>query len=150
MAVGMSVSVGVGLAVGVEVTVGTGVGSTTRFWARRLTKTATAPMARISTNNPSASGRLSVISGMREAWMAFSAFLTAFGSGLAPKSVPQTRQRVAFSLRRVPQVGQIFVFCCETFSGLIRAGIIPSNLGGDFRRPAAFPIRKTISLLQFR
>jgi len=27
--------------------------------------------------------------------------------------VPHTRQRVAFSLKRVPQVGQTLVFCCE-------------------------------------
>jgi hypothetical protein len=36
-----------------------------------------------------------------------------FGAAVAASSVPHTRQRVAFSLKRVPQVGQTLVFCVE-------------------------------------
>jgi len=42
------------------------------------------------------------------------------------KSVPHTGQRTAVSDRRVPQVGQTWVFC-DGVSGLIRAKIIPQN-----------------------
>ncbi|PWB71744.1 MAG: hypothetical protein C3F07_13365 [Anaerolineales bacterium] len=63
-------------------------------------------------NAPSAAGRLRVISGMRLACIPDSAFLD-FGAAFAVNSVPHTRQRVAFSLKRVPQVGQTFVFCEE-------------------------------------
>lgn len=62
---------------------------------------------------PSAAGRLRRISGMRLACTDFSAFLAAFGAGCGLNSVPQTRQRVAFSLKRVPQVGQTFVLLLE-------------------------------------
>jgi hypothetical protein len=40
----------------------------------------------------------------------FSAFFAAGAALLAVRSAPQTRQRVALSLKRVPQVGQILVF----------------------------------------
>ena len=62
---------------------------------------------------PKAAGRLRRISGMRLACTDFSAFLTTFGAGCALNSVPQTRQRIAFSLKRVPQVGQTFVLLLE-------------------------------------
>jgi hypothetical protein len=70
---------------------------------------------------------------MRLARTSRSARLITLGSGrdgedevddAPPNSVPHTRQRAAFSLRRVPQVGQILVFCEEVDSGLIRAEII--------------------------
>jgi hypothetical protein len=50
---------------------------------------------------------------MRLACTDFSAFFTTFGAGCALNSVPQTRHREAFSLKRVPQVGQIFVLLLE-------------------------------------
>jgi len=58
-----------------------------------------------------ATGKLRVISGM---WLPRSA-LDALPetSTLAASSPPQTRQRVALSLRRVPQVGQSFVEVAE-------------------------------------
>jgi hypothetical protein len=80
---------------------------------------------------PTAAGSVSVISGMRLACTDRSAFRTTFGSGRGENSVPHTRQRVALSLRRVPQVGQIFVLF-EVLSGLIRAEIIPSNFLAHF------------------
>jgi hypothetical protein len=56
-------------------------------------------------------------------------FVVAF----AVSSVPQTRQRVALSLSRVPQVGQICDFCVEG-SWSIREKIIPLNLRPEFAR----------------
>jgi hypothetical protein len=70
---------------------------------------------------------------MRLACTDRSAFLAALGSGFAPNSVPQTRQRVAFSLNLVPQVGQTFVLVDEG-SGLIRGRIIPSKEKALFLR----------------
>jgi hypothetical protein len=67
---------------------------------------------------PSAAGKLKVTTGIRLACTDFSTFFAALGSGFAVNSVPQTRQRVAFSLKRVPQVGQIFVLV-ELVSRLI-------------------------------
>ena len=78
--------------------------------ARKLKYTTDAPINRMTANAPNANGRLNVISGIRLAVMppvsAFFDFVAAF----AVSSVPHTRQRVAFSLRRVPQVGQICDF----------------------------------------
>lgn len=74
-----------------------------------------APNPRIRTINPSASGRLSFNSGKR-------GLATGFaweGLDVTEKLRPQTRQRVAFSLNRVPQVGQTFVGEVFEFSGLI-------------------------------
>jgi hypothetical protein len=61
------------------------------------------------TNAPSAAGRLSVTSGMRLACIPVSVFLD-FGAAFAVSSVPHTGHLVAFSLKRVPQVGQTLVF----------------------------------------
>ena len=66
-----------------------------------------APRARNKASRPMATGKLRVISGIRLprmgllAWPAPSPFLA--------NSLPHTRQRVASSLRRVPQVGQSLV-----------------------------------------
>ena len=68
---------------------------------------------------PTAAGRLKVTTGIRLACTDFSTFFTAFNSGFAPNSVPHTRQRIALSLKRVPQVGQTFVLL-ELVSRLIR------------------------------
>lgn len=76
---------------------------------RRLKYTAAAPISRITASAPRAAGRLNVISGMRLACMPVSAFFD-FVAAFAVSSVPQTKQRVALSLRRVPQVGQICDF----------------------------------------
>jgi hypothetical protein len=67
---------------------------------------------------PTAAGKLKVTTGIRLACTDFSTFLAAFGSGFALNSVPHTRQRIALSLKRVPQVGQIFVLL-ELVSRLI-------------------------------
>jgi hypothetical protein len=128
VAVGMGVfvaaSVGVRVAVNVRVTVGVGPFAGARGVLppvrRKTRKTSAAPTTRNSANRPSAAGRLNVISGIRLAWMAAG----LFGSTLALSSVPQTRQRVAVSASRVPQVGQIFVVDVGV-SGLIPDDIIP-------------------------
>ena len=114
VAVGVSVGVGVSTAENAASSFGT---------AKNVM--AAAMMITIA-STPTAAGRLKRISGMRLARTDFSAFLTTFGSGRALNSVPQTRQRAAFSLRRVPQVGQTFVLL-EEGSRVIRAKIIPSN-----------------------
>jgi hypothetical protein len=49
-------------------------------------------------------------------------FLDLFVSAVDLSSLPHTRQRVAFSLKRVPQVGQSFVTAVGV-SGLIEAGL---------------------------
>ena len=71
------------------------------------------PTERTMNNNPSASGRLSVISGSRCERTAFD-FLVAAD---IVKVLPQTKQRLAFSLKRVPHVGQLLEGVL--FSGLI-------------------------------
>ena len=62
-----------------------------------------------ATSAASAAGKLSVTSGMRLACTTVSAFF-ALVAAFVLSSVPHTRQRVAFSLRRVPHVGQICDF----------------------------------------
>ena len=75
----------------------------------RIKYTTNAPINKTATNAPSAIGKLRVISGMRLAPIPVSAFFD-FVAAFAVSSVPQTRQRVAFSLKRVPHVGQICDF----------------------------------------
>src|SRR5512138_942382 len=143
MGVGRSVSVGVRLAVGVSLGLGMAVGSVMVGPAmpeRRAKYTTTAPMTTNTTSRPSAAGNPSVISGMRVAWTDFSAWRATLGAGAVPSTVPQTRQRVAFSLNRVPQVGQIFVFDCDGVSRVIRAKIIHhGRLGSPRRMPGGKP-----------
>ncbi len=95
---------GVRVVVGVTVTVAVGVGWTTCPVWFNMVNTAAAPMARIRTINPSATGRLRVISGMRGPWIDF-----AEVAAVGVSERPHTRHREAFSLTRVPQVGQTFV-----------------------------------------
>ena len=125
VAVGISVAgrvaVGGWVAVGVSVDVAVSTESKVVPAGRRLRNEKYAmDAATIMTtaSTPTAAGKLKVIAGMRLACTDLSLFLTTFGSGLALNSVPQTRQRVAFSLRRVPQVGHIFVLLVVD-SGLI-------------------------------
>ena len=117
----MGASVGKGVMVDVGVIVAVAVGLPTAVGVmicvpptptRKPKYTTAAPTSRINTSAPSAAGRLSLTSGMRLACMPVSTFFD-FGAAFAVSSVPHTRQRVAFSLKRVPQVGQTFVFCCE-------------------------------------
>ena len=105
MAVAGSVAVGVSDGVGVSTT------SKVPFGAfARNEKNATDAATMITTARiPTAAGKLKVTRGMRLACTDFSTFFAALGSGLAVNSVPHTKQRVAFSLKRVPQVGQTFV-----------------------------------------
>src|SRR5688572_13344918 len=139
VSVGINVWVGASVPVGVIVPVADGVTSTVDSVrvvpvrpACRLKYTAAAPINIIVTSAPNAAGRLSVISGIRLAWTFVSAFFD-FVVAFAVSSVPHTRQRVAFSLRRVPQVGHTFVFCDEG-SWSIRAEIIPLNPFHPFER----------------
>ena len=112
MSVGAKVSVGVGVIVTVPVGVPASVGGVKVVPLTpelRIKYTTNAPINKTATSAPSAIGRLRVISGMRLAPIPDSAFFD-FVAALAVSSVPQTRQRVAFSLKRVPQVGQICDF----------------------------------------
>ena len=123
---GVIVAASVGVSEAVIVGVKVGVPSAAEAMAprpmtRMITKTKAAPMIRNTVRSPNAAGRLRVISGM---WLARTV-LAFLGSTVGWSSVPQTRQRVAFSARRVPQVGQTFVIGVDGFSGLIRGKIIP-------------------------
>src|SRR6266545_2088691 len=112
MAVGASVTVEVGVIVAVSVGVPTAVGGVIVAPLTpelRIKYTIKAPINKTATNAPSAIGRLRVISGMRLACIPDSAFFD-FAAAFALNSVPHTKQRVAFSLKRVPQVGQICDF----------------------------------------
>ena len=85
---------------------------------------AAAPITRKPASIAKATGRLRVTSGIRDPWTAFSDF--AFDLGVTVNSVPQTTQRVAFSARRVPQVGQSLVV---VFSGLITRALYHEGRG---------------------
>jgi hypothetical protein len=128
VAVGEGVMVGIN--VGVEV-----IGSSkapTGALARIEKKAIAAAMMTTTSSAPTAAGKLNVITGIRLACTAFSAFLTTRGSGRALNSAPHTRQRAAFSLSRVPQVGHTFVLLGDD-SMLIRIKIIPLNNCGIFQ-----------------
>lgn len=78
----------------------------------------------ISTNAmiPSATGRLRVISGIRVPWID----LLFFAFSVVVILVPHTGQREAFSLKRVPQVGQSLVGLVSGLIGFLYQGeIIP-------------------------
>ena len=109
----VEVAVGVRVAVEVSVAVGVGVKSTTISGAPRAKAyTAPPPMAISRMNNPIARGRLKDKVGIRGPRTEESVSL--LGVAVEVITRPQTRQRVAFSLRRVPQVGHtlwdVFVF----------------------------------------
>jgi hypothetical protein len=72
--------------------------------------------------NPSAAGSESVKEGMRLPWTVLIDFVSAEGV----ISAPHTRQRVAVSLSRVPQVGQILVL---VVSGLIAPALYHDQRG---------------------
>ena len=112
MRVGNGVSVAVAVIVAVTVGVPASVGTVSVVLVMpelRTRYTTNAPISRITTSAPKATGRLSVISGIRLASIPDSAFFD-FVAAFVFNSVPHTRQRVAFSLKRVPQVGQICDF----------------------------------------
>jgi hypothetical protein len=69
-----------------------------------------APTTRNKANNPSATGKLRVTSGIRAAWMDGSDLFGVPALALPLRSAPHTGQRVAVSDKRVPQVGQACVF----------------------------------------
>jgi hypothetical protein len=110
-----SVEVGVSDGVGVSLLSNVPAGARERNEKNAMDAATIITTARI----PTAAGKLKVIAGMRLACTDFSTFFTALSSGLALNSVPHTRQRIALSLRRVPQVGQTFVLL-ELVSRLIR------------------------------
>ena len=68
--------------------------------------TSVAPMAMNRAIKPRAMGRFSVMTGMRPPWTALAGLEDLLE---LVRSVPQTRQRGASSLNRVPQVGHNFV-----------------------------------------
>lgn len=119
--VGERVMVGVKEAVGVVVAVAVGVTATTSlpagFNARLATpgmrRTMAAPIKISNNSKPRNPGKLRVISGMRGPWTGLAGAVGVAGVRLAP----HTRQRVAFSLRRVPQFGHVF-------EGLVVSGLI--------------------------
>ena len=102
---GVKVIVGVGLCskVGVKVTVGVASGAAIWPEPRRTRKMIPPPMARRMMSKPIANGKLSVSSGSFWERTVF-AFLVSLE---IEKVRPHTRHLVAFSLRRVPQVGQV-------------------------------------------
>lgn len=81
-------------------------------------------MIMTTTSTPTAAGKLNVTCGKRLACTDFSVFFTTLAWGCTVNSVPHTRQRTAFSLRRVPQVGQTFVLLLEEDSIFIRKDYI--------------------------
>ena len=105
VAVAGRVEVGVSDGVGVSTTSKVPFGALARNEKNAMDAATMITTARI----PTAAGKLKVTRGMRLACTDFSTFFAALGSGFAVNSVPHTKQRVAFSLRRVPQVGQTFV-----------------------------------------
>ena len=109
-------NVAVGVSDGVGVIAGSKVPS--GALARNRKNTMTAATTITTATMPTAAGRLNVTTGIRLACTDFSTFFAALGSGFALNSVPHTRQRVALSLKRVPQVGQTFVLL-ELVSSLI-------------------------------
>ena len=140
MGEGIGVNEAISVGVSAAVIVGVSVGVACVLWEmlpvglvmRSTTKTKTAPTIRNTASRPSAAGKLNVISGIRLALTPAGFFASTVGWS----SVPQTRQRVAFSARRVPQVGQIFVLGVDVVSGLIRDKIIPCSKGVKTHRLA--------------
>lgn len=114
IAVGSSVGDGVMVAVAVVVIVGVTVGVVTRPADCRITKTNAAPKPSTRTTSAIAAGRLIFSSGS----LGFCIWVLTAGFMVGVKVRPQTRQRVAFSLNLVPQVGQVFGLGA-LFSGLI-------------------------------
>lgn len=110
--VGINVAVAGWVSVGVALGVAVSAVSKVPGGALALREKNTMAAATMTTtaSAPTAAGKLMVTTGIRLACTDFSTFLAAFGSGLALNSVPHTRQRIAFSLKRVPHVGQTFVF----------------------------------------
>lgn len=128
--VGVKVGVGVVVIVGVVVGDGTGVGSNTRPVDWRVKKTAAAPTVMNKANKPRATGRLRVSSGI---------FVPCTGLGVfeamaAPNSVPQTTHLTAFSLTRVPHVGQIFDVDAD-LSGVISLFLMMTHYTSFITRP---------------
>ena len=109
VALGSSVPVGVIVAVAVGDTTAVGFCSLPPIPACKLKYTTAAPINKMITSAPNAAGNVSVISGMRLACTVESVFFD-FVAAFAVSSVPHTKQRVAVSVRRVPQVGQICDF----------------------------------------
>jgi hypothetical protein len=96
------------MVVGVSVTVlvGTAVGGVTDPVARSAKNVMIAPTAKTRINNPSAMGRLRVISGNRGS-LTPEVFVLVDAAGWT-RFRPQTEHLVAVSLTREPQVGHNF------------------------------------------
>ena len=119
-AVGAIVGEGVLVLVGANVIVGVAVGAATLPVDCRIRKTRAAPSPRIRMIKPMAAGRLNFSSGNLGPWIGLAVTL-AFC--LAVNERPHTRQRVAFSLRRVPHVGHTLLVEVVD-SGLIISSIL--------------------------
>jgi hypothetical protein len=106
--VGKGVIVAVDVAVAVEVTVAASVGRTTASGVCRCRAkyTMIAPIPRNKANKPIAAGRDKVIEGIR---LPSTTLDDCEAFSVIVRSAPQTRQRVASSFTRVPQVGHNFM-----------------------------------------
>lgn len=118
--VGSRVGVGVLVLVGVRVMVGVAVGVVTLPVPWRIRKTRAAPNPRTRMTKPIAAGKLSFNSGNFGACTGLDDTVLLFP---VEKVLPQTRQRVALSLKRVPQVGHTLVLVVVC-SGLIFPSIL--------------------------
>jgi hypothetical protein len=103
---GSGVRVNVGVIEGVMV--GERVGSMAGAAVRLIIRNTDATLTNTNkTSNPITAGNPRVISGIRVPWTALD-FREGLSSEVMDSSVPQTKQRVASKLSRVPQVGHNF------------------------------------------
>jgi hypothetical protein len=115
---GVLVGIGVPVEVGVIVAVTVGMITDAGVWRCKAKYTITAPIIRNNASRPMAPGRLNVMDGIRLPWTTMPACTTF---SVLVRSAPQTRQRVASSFTRVPQVGHTLVGDVF-FSGVILLG----------------------------
>ena len=115
MGSGVKVTVGVGLCSNVGEGLAVAVASGAATWPvpRNIRKMIPPPTAKTMNNKPSARGRLKVTSGS----LCDRTVFDLFDAAASVKVRPHTKQRLAFLLKRVPQVGQILEGVL--FSGLI-------------------------------
>ena len=109
MGVGVSVVVGVSVIVAVDVGVFSAGAAAPCIWSGVCIRVNTNPASRAIKTIPRAiaTGSFRRISGVPLEAARVEAF---FVDAVALSCAPQTKQRVAFSLTRVPHTGQIFVF----------------------------------------
>lgn len=117
----------------VTVTVGVSVRAISSSVRCKEKKTITAPMVRNRASNPMTAGKLRVILGIRLPRSGLSVSSEALESAVS--SLPHTRQRVAFSLSWVPQVGHSFLLFAEFSTAIVyfvKLNVLLSGNGGDY------------------